>query len=126
MRLCKDGRLVRLLERELTGFAKATVILVPLLLLAIGLCTFTGSLEAHRGWSYLGGRGFPKTALADALIALDWIGAAMVVISVAGLAFVIIGWPLSIVYRRVAGTDCDLNETRLNLNGKDDDQGTER
>lgn len=98
---------MRLFGCELTGFAKAAVILVAMLLVAIGLCGVSGSIEARHHWSLLGQPGIPKTLLGTMLIAFDLLGAAAIVISLGGLLLVVVGWPISVIYRKLMRTDQD-------------------
>jgi hypothetical protein len=114
---------MKLFGREVTGFAKATVMFVAVLLVAIGLCAINGEIEQQRGWSYFGGPGFPNTAFADLIVALDWLGAGAIVVSAAGLAFVTVGWPVSSLYRSVTHPNRNRLQKLLDDSKRDEGDG---
>jgi hypothetical protein len=110
---------------ELSGFAKATVVLVAVLLVGFGLCAVSGPLEQPHGCLYIGGPCFPETAFAHTIDALEWIGAGAIVLSVAGLAFVIVGWPVSSLYRSMTQPDRDGLQRLFDDSKRDEgDEGT--
>jgi hypothetical protein len=92
---------LKLFGRELTGFPKAIVVLVAVLLVASGLCGLSGAIEAKHGWSWFS-PGLPKTALANVLILVDLATFVGILLSGAGLVFVLIAWPANVVYRLIA------------------------
>lgn len=107
---------MKLFGRELTGFAKATVVLAAVLLLGIGLCSIDAAVEKTHGWSIVGpdgGGGFPHTALATFVGFLDWVGALTIVVALFGLlieiGFVVIRL-LASVYRKLARPDRDRHQ----------------
>ena len=98
---------MKLFGRELTGFPKTLVILVAVLLVASGMCGVTGLLEArYDGWYRL-----PNNAWGDFLGfsgVIEWLAMS---ISAAGIAFVLIAWPISVIYRIVAKPEKDRVES---------------
>ena len=98
---------MKLLGHELKGFPKALVILVAVLLVASGLCGVTNLLEArYDGWYRL-----PNNAWGNFLGisgVIEWLAMS---ISAAGAAFVLIVWPISVIYRLAAKPEKDRVES---------------
>ena len=121
---------MKLFGRDLTGFPKALVVLVAVLLVAIGLCTVNDAIEKANGWGFVGpegASGFPNTAFADFIAILDWAGAGAIVVSVAGLVFVILAWPAEFLYDKFRRPDRDkLQKLMTNSEHDEGDEGTTR
>jgi hypothetical protein len=115
---------VKLFGRELVGFPKAIVVLVAVLLVASGLCGLSGAIEARHGWSWFG-PGLPKTTLANVLIVIDLASFVGILLSGAGLVFVLIAWPTNVVYRIIAKPQKDRVQ-RLLDQSDDTNHGGER
>jgi hypothetical protein len=92
--------------RELEGFPKALVLLIAILLVSSGLCGITGEIEAKNGWS-LFGRGLPNTALGSVLSISDFLSAAAIALSAVGIAFVLVAWPIGVLYARITHSEKD-------------------
>lgn len=117
---------MRLFGYEFTGLAKAAVLLMATLLVAIGLCSGTGTVEANHGWAYIGPHRIPNTFLGNTVAILDVIGAGAILISLLSLCLILIGWSLALLHRQIFGTQRDhiqklLDETprKNSRNGED-------
>jgi hypothetical protein len=97
--------------RKLEGFLKALVVLAAVLLVASGLCGLSGSIEARHGWFFLGPTPVPNTALGNTLRTVDLVSLLGIVISGVGVAFVLVAWPISSIYRLIAKPEKDRVES---------------
>jgi hypothetical protein len=102
---------VKLLGRKLEGFLKALVVLAALLLVASGLCGLSGSIEARHGWFIFGQSHVPNNAFGNTLNTIDLVSLLGIVFSVIGIAFVLIAWPISTIYRLVTKPEKDQIES---------------
>jgi len=102
---------MKLFGRKLEVFLKALVLLAAALLVASGLCGLSGSIEARHGWFSLGSKPIPNTALGNTLSAVDLVSLVGIVISGFGVAFVLMAWPISLVYRLVTKPEKDQVES---------------
>ena len=102
---------MKLFGRNLEGFLKALVVLAAVLLAASGLCGVSSSIAARHGWTLLGPTQVPSTALGNTLSTVDLVSLLGIVISVIGIAFVLVAWPISSIYRLVAMPEKDQIES---------------
>jgi hypothetical protein len=102
---------VKLFGRKLEGFPKALVVLAAVLLVSSGLCGLSSSIEARHRWFFLGPTHIPDTALGNTLITVDWVSLVGIVISGGGVAFVLVAWPISFIYRLVTKPEEDRVES---------------
>ncbi|MFY9852611.1 MAG: hypothetical protein WAK26_01885 [Terracidiphilus sp.] len=102
---------MKLFGRKLEGFLKALVVLAAVLLVASGLCGLSGSIEARHGWYFLGSKPIPNTSLGNTLSTIDLVSLVGIAISGVGVAFVLIAWPISSIYRLVTKPEKDRVES---------------
>jgi hypothetical protein len=115
---------MKLFGRELVGFPKALAVLVAVLLVASGLCGLSQTIEARNGWSMFG-PGMPNTLFGDALSISNLVSAAAIAISISGIVLVLIGWPVSFLYRLIAKPSKDRVQ-RLFDDSKEEDHDEPR
>jgi len=102
---------MKLFGRKLEGFLKALVLLAAVLLVASGLCGLSGSIEARHGWFFFGRTHIPNTVLGNTLSTVDLVSLVGIVISGFGVAFVLVAWPISSIYRLVNKPEKDRVES---------------
>ncbi|MFZ1085932.1 MAG: hypothetical protein WAN35_13285 [Terracidiphilus sp.] len=102
---------MKLFGRKLEGFLRALVVLAAVLLVASGLCGLSSSIEARHGWTIFGQAHVPNTVFGNTLNTIDLVSLLGIVISVIGIAFVLVAWPISFIYRLVTKPEKDRVES---------------